>query len=131
MEMLIDNERLGYNRRGIRVVNHEFESWFNNWLCPLRRQLMEDKQIATLKFTVDPKALQEIISAGRLFEFATTAAAEAAAQINAQVVEHVASVAVQPRVLAELSVNTVFIDGDRGFGTHPPGPHRPTVKLEF
>ena len=43
---------------------------------------MENKEIATLKLTVDPDALREIISSGRLLEFATTAAAQAATQIT-------------------------------------------------
>jgi hypothetical protein len=97
---------------------------------------MEKKQIATLKLTVDPAALQEIISSGRLLEFATTAAAEAAAQINAQLVQHVAEAAIQPKAMKEgvsvdFTYHSVLIDGEPGFGTHPPGPHRPTVKLEF
>ena len=35
---------------------------------------MDNKEIATLKFTVDPAALREIISGGRLLEFANTVA---------------------------------------------------------
>ena len=98
---------------------------------------MENKEIATLKLTVDPDALREIISSGRLLEFATTAAAQAATQINAQLVQHVAEGALKQESLkgglsVEFSYRSVIIDGEPGFGTHPPGPrHPPRVNLEF
>jgi hypothetical protein len=98
---------------------------------------VESKDIATLKLTVDPKALQEIISSGRLLEFANAAAAQAAAQINAQLVQHVAEGAMKQESLkggvsVDFSYRSVIIDGEPGFGTHPPGPrHPPKVNLQF
>jgi hypothetical protein len=96
-----------------------------------------EKDIAKLSLTVDPVALREIISSGRLLEFANAAAAQAAAQINAQLVQHVSEGALKPDSLksgvsVDFSYRSVVIDGEPGFGTHPPGPHHPpTVKLEF
>jgi hypothetical protein len=97
----------------------------------------KDKEIATLKLTVDPNALQEIISSGRLLEFANTAAAQAAAHINAQLVQHVAEGALKQESLkggvsVDVSYRSVLVDGEPGFGTHPPGPrHPPHVNFEF
>jgi hypothetical protein len=98
---------------------------------------MDTKDIATLKLTVDPTALQEIISSGRLLEFANSAAALAAAQINSQLVQHVAEGALKKESLGkgvsvDFSYRSVVIDGEPGFGTHPPGPpHPPKVSFEF
>jgi hypothetical protein len=98
---------------------------------------MDTKDIATLKLTVDPKALQEIISSGRLLEFASTAAAQAAIQINEQLVQHVAEGALKQAsmtggVSVDVAYRSVLIDGEPGFGTHPPGPHHPPkVTLQF
>jgi hypothetical protein len=98
---------------------------------------MDTKDIATLKLTVDPKALQEIISSGRLLEFANTAAGQAAAQINAQLVQHVAEGALKQESLkggvsVDVTYRSVLIDGEPGFGTHPPGPrHPPKVSFEL
>jgi hypothetical protein len=98
---------------------------------------MDTKDIATLKLTVDPKALNEIISSGRLLEFANTAAAQAATQISAQLVQHVAEGALKQESLkgsvsVDVTYRSVLIDGEPGFGTHPPGPpHPPKVNLEF
>jgi hypothetical protein len=97
----------------------------------------KNKDIATLKLTVDPAALQEIIHSGRLMEFATTAAAQAAAQINSQLVQRVAEGALKPEatksggVSVDFSYRSVVSDGEPGFGTHPPGPkHPPKVTFE-
>jgi hypothetical protein len=98
---------------------------------------MDTKDIATLKLTVDPKALQEIISSGRLLEFATSVAAQAATQVNAQLVQHVAQGALKQESLksgvsVDVTYRSVLIDGEPGFGTHPPGPrHPPKVNLQF
>lgn len=97
---------------------------------------MPGQHIATLKLSVNPEALRELISTGRLMEFAATAAAEAATQINAQLVQHVAHASLESERLTEaasveVSYHSVLIDGEPGFGTQPPGPKRPTVKLEF
>jgi len=50
----------------------------------------DSKQVASLSLNVDPEALRSIISSGPLLEFADTVAAQAAAQISAQLVQHVA-----------------------------------------
>jgi hypothetical protein len=102
---------------------------------------MPSQDIATLKLTVDPDALKKIISEGRLMEFSAAVASSAAAQINAELVKHVAEAthvaeAASARSGQGLSVNiayrSVVIDGEPGFGTHPPGPPRPpVVKFEF
>lgn len=89
---------------------------------------MADKRhIGDVSFKVDQAALKEIISTGRLAEFASVAAAQAASQISAQLVDHVAAAALDPKKLAsaaELSFSYVFDGGD--FGTPwPHGPHGP------
>jgi hypothetical protein len=88
---------------------------------------VENKQIANLKLSVDHQALRSIISSGRLLEFADTVATQAAAQISAQLVQHVAEAALQPKGLesavgAEVSYLLVVGDGEPGFGTVPRGP---------
>ena len=98
---------------------------------------MDTKDIATLKLTVDPKALQEIISSGRLLEFANTAAAQAAIQISAQLVQHVAEGALKQESLkggvsVDVTYRSVLIDGEPGFGVGQTGPHHPPkVNLQF
>lgn len=95
---------------------------------------MEHKHIANLNLTVEPAALREIVSSGRLLEFANTAAAEAATQINAQLVQHVAEAAVKQKGLeggatVNIAYEFVVIDGEPGFGTVPrPGGPRPLSK---
>jgi hypothetical protein len=88
---------------------------------------MADKQngkhIGDVKFKIDPDVLKEIISSGRLAEFASVAAAQAASQISAQIVDHVAAAAIDPKKLgaaAEIGFSYVFEGGD--FGTPPRGP---------
>ncbi len=85
------------------------------------------KHIGDVSFKINPDALKEIISAGRLSEFASVAAAQAASQIASQIVDHVASAALEPSKLtgaAELKFGYVFEGGD--FGTPgPKGPHGP------
>jgi hypothetical protein len=84
------------------------------------------RRIGELNLKIDPSVLRDIISNGRLSEFAAVAAAEAAAQISAQLVDHVAAAAIAPEKLqaaAEVSVSYVFEGGD--FGTRPPGRPRP------
>ncbi|MGD0301377.1 MAG: hypothetical protein ABSE86_30230 [Bryobacteraceae bacterium] len=91
-----------------------------------------DEQIATLKLTVEPAALRKIISSGRLAEFAHIAAIQAANQINAQLVQHIAEGAVNAdgmKGAISVDVRYVFSDGEPGFGTHPPGPRPPIVKF--
>ena len=88
------------------------------------------KHIGDVTFKIEPDILKEIISSGRLSEFATVAAAQAASQISAQIVDHVAAAALEPKKLAsaaEVRFSYVFEDGD--FGTPGPkgpfGPHGP------
>jgi hypothetical protein len=89
---------------------------------------MEDKNIASLTLKVDPEALRSIISSGRLLEFASTVADQAAAQISAQLVQRVAESALgsgflESGVGAEVSYRVVTGDGEPGFGTVPRHPH--------
>src|SRR5205823_10358655 len=84
------------------------------------------KHIGDVKLKIEPDVLKEIISSGRLSEFASVAAAQAAGQISAQIVDHVAAAALDPKRLsaaAEVSFSYVFEGGD--FGTPPHGPHGP------
>jgi hypothetical protein len=83
------------------------------------------KKIAELTLKIQPEALKEIISKGRLAEFASVAAAEAASQIATQLVDHVAAAALDPGKLgaaAGLNVSYVFENGDFGTVPHPHGP---------
>jgi hypothetical protein len=87
----------------------------------------DNKQIASLSLHVDPEALRSIISSGRLLEFADTVAAQAAAQISAQLVQHVADGALRADglkdgVAAAVSYRLVTGDGEPGFGTVPRRP---------
>jgi len=84
------------------------------------------KSIGQLTLKIEPDVLKEIISTGRLAEFASIAAAQAASQISAQIVDHVAAAALNPQKLttaAELNVSYIFDGGD--FGTVPRGPRWP------
>ncbi len=87
----------------------------------------DSKQIASLSLHVDPEALRSIISSGRLLEFADTVATQAAAQISAQLVQHVANGALRADSLkdgvsAAVSYRLVTGDGEPGFGTVPRPP---------
>ena len=84
------------------------------------------RHIGDVTLKIQPDVLKEIISTGRLAEFASTAAAQAASQISAQIVDHVAAAALEPNKMAaaaELKFSYVFEDGD--FGTPWTGPHPP------
>jgi len=88
---------------------------------------MSENQIANLTLTVDPGALRSIIETGRLLEFADTVARQAASQISAQLVQHVAAAALKPQpelggVSAQVHYVSVIGDGEPGFGTHPRPP---------
>lgn len=86
----------------------------------------QGKHIGDVSFKIQPDVLKEIISAGRLAEFASVAAAQAATQISAQIVDHVAAAAIDPKRLAgaaEFNFSYVFENGD--FGTPWPHPHGP------
>ena len=88
---------------------------------------MKKEPIASLTLHVDPEALREIISSGRLLEFTDTVASQAAAQISAQLVQHVAEAALRPEglktgVSANVEYMLVVGDGEPGFGTQPRPP---------
>jgi hypothetical protein len=91
------------------------------------QQAATDMQIGTFKFEISPGALQQIIASGRLTEFAGKAAAHAAFQVNAQIVDLVSQAAVDKTgVSSGLSggFSTVFEGGDFG-SVGPRGPKGP------
>ena len=54
------------------------------------------KEIGNLSLTIQPEALRNAIESGRLLELADTVSREAALQISAQMVQHVAEAALKP-----------------------------------
>jgi hypothetical protein len=88
---------------------------------------MEGKSLANLTLKVDPAALREIIAKGELLKFADAVAAQAASQISAQIVWHVAQGATEG-VVAEVAYREVFVDGEPGYGTGRFPPRPPVVK---
>ena len=91
---------------------------------------MPNNEIGTLNVTIAPDALREIISSGRLLELAGIMAREAAAQISAQLVEHVAASAAKGDGLkTAVGANVSFIFDGGDFGTRPPRPHWGVVNL--
>lgn len=83
-----------------------------------------NQEIAKLTVHIEPEALRNVIASGRLLEFASKMAANAAVQISAQIVEQVSAAALQPEGIkagANAAVSFIFDGGD--FGTHPPRPH--------
>lgn len=88
-------------------------------------------RIGRLTLDVEPDALKQVIASGRLLEFAATMANQAAAQISAQLVDKVASMAVGGSSGAGVSASFVLEGGD--FGTIPPRPKfgaGPIVRFE-
>lgn len=88
------------------------------------------KEIGNLSLTIQPEALRNAIESGRLLELADTVSKEAALQISAQMVQHVAEAALKPELLKSgltSSVSFVFEEGD--FGTVPHRPHFGIVNL--
>src|SRR5215831_403296 len=80
--------------------------------------------IGKFTLTVDHEALRKIVGEGRLLELASALAAEASAQISAQLVEKLASAAVTGNKLeAGVSIGASFIFDGGDFATHPPRPH--------
>jgi hypothetical protein len=80
-------------------------------------------ELGSLTLTIDAEALHSVVSSGRLLELAATMAAHAADQISAQIVDHVASAALQKDGLkggAAANVTFIFEGGD--FATVPPRP---------
>jgi hypothetical protein len=95
-------------------------------------EVMEGKSLAHLTLKVDPAALREIIAKGELLKFADAVAAQAAAQISAQIVWHVAGAQGRPAgvgesPVAEIAFEEVFLDGEPGYGTGRFPPHWPPV----
>jgi len=89
------------------------------------------KEIGALNLTVKPEALRSAIENGRLLEMAETMGKEAALQISAQLVQHVAEAALKPELMktgVTASVSFVFEEGD--FGTVPHRPHFGVVNLQ-
>ncbi len=92
----------------------------------------KNDHIGKLTFEIDANALRQIISSGRLAEFAGKAGAHAAAQINSQVVDLVSRAAIdEGAIKSGLTVNfsTIFEGGDFGTtgGHHGPIPHHGLV----
>ena len=88
-------------------------------------------EIGKLTLTIAPDTLKTIIESGRLLELAGTIASEAAAQISAQLVDHVAAAAVRGDLAKSgtgASVSFIFEGGD--FGTVPPRPHWGVINQE-
>jgi hypothetical protein len=96
---------------------------------------MANKEIGKLTFHIEPGALREIIGSGRLTEFANKAAAHAAYQVNAQVVDLVSQAAIEKGSIENgisVSFSTIFEDGDFGStGPRKPGGPRPRVGIAF
>jgi hypothetical protein len=88
------------------------------------------REIGNLSLTIQHEALRNAIESGRWLELADTVSREAALQISAQVVQHVAEAALKPELTkggVSASVSFVFEEGD--FGTVPPRPHFGVVNL--
>ena len=88
-------------------------------------------EIGKLTLIITPEALRSVIEGGRLLELAGTIANEAAEQIAAQLVDHVATAAVKGDIAkagASAGVSFIFDGGD--FGTVPPRPHWGVINLD-
>lgn len=81
------------------------------------------KEIAKLTVTFSPEALQEIIASGRVLELAAKMAGEAAAQISAQLVNHIAQAAATKGGLQAAAISAAYVFEGGDFGTVPPRPH--------
>jgi|SRR5690242_8888134 hypothetical protein len=100
-------------------------------IYPGFKELKMEKELGTLTLNIKQEALKSIIASGRLLELAGKVAAEAAAQISSQLVDHVASAALQNEGFkAGVSANVSFIFEGGDFGTVPPRPHWGVVNLE-
>ena len=92
---------------------------------------MASTEVGKLTLTVEPEALREAIAQGRLLELADKLATQAAAQISAQLVDHVAKAALAPKGLegaASISFAYALEGGD--YGTRPPRPHWGVVNID-
>lgn len=92
---------------------------------------MADQEIGKLSYEIGPDALKRIVESGRLLEFANTAAASAAAEIHAQIVDQISRAAVGGKSLeGGLSVGSVNVFEGGDFGTVPiVGPKGPRPKV--
>ena len=68
----------------------------------------KNDHIGKLTFEIDANALRQIISSGRLAEFAGKAGAHAAAQINSQVVDLVSKAAIDEGVPAPVLTAALY-----------------------
>ena len=103
-----------------RLVNGLVETLTSN----LNNQTIMPKEIGNLSLTIQPEAVRNAIESGRLLELADTVSREAALQISAQLVQHVAEAALKQglgKAGVSASASFVFEEGD--FGTVPPRPH--------
>jgi len=80
---------------------------------------MEGRPLANLTLKVDPAALRDIIAKGELLKFADAVAAQAASQITAQIVWHVAEAQSRPGGADESVAAEVrfVVDSAGGYGT--------------
>jgi dTDP-4-dehydrorhamnose reductase len=81
------------------------------------------KEIGKLNVSISAEALQEVISSGRVLEMTAKMAREAAAQISAQIVDHIAKAAANKGGLQAASVSAAFVFDGGDFGTVPHRPH--------
>lgn len=86
------------------------------------------REIAKLTLSIEPEALKAVIEQGRLLEFASAAASEAAAQISSQIVDSVAAMAIGGGSGGGASAAFIFDGGD--FGTIPPRPKFIVAELD-
>src|SRR5262245_9417935 len=91
--------------------------------------MAQSGEIGKLTFQIDAEALRDIIASGRLTEFASKAAAHAAYQVNAQVVDLVSKAALDKGLSKGITVgfSTVFEGGDFGTTGGPKGPRPPHI----
>jgi hypothetical protein len=87
-------------------------------------------EIGNLSLSIKPEALRIAIESGRLLELADTISREAALQISAQLVQHVADAALKPDLMKSgVAANVSFIFEEGDFGTVPHRPHFGVVNL--
>jgi hypothetical protein len=92
---------------------------------------MAREEIGKLTLHLNPDALKKVIGEGRVLELAATMAREAALQMPAQIVDHVAKAALAPATLGGTAAEVAYIVGDEGgFGTPRPRPHWGVVELD-
>ena len=88
------------------------------------------KEIGNLTLSISPDTFRAIVASGRLMELADTMAKEAATQISAQIVDQVASAALEGGGLQSgVTANVSFIFEGGDFGTVPPRPKWGIVRI--